>query len=203
MQKVKSSVISIFASALLLMFMASCSSNEMAFHKRKYQPWFASHHTKLDKKADQVVAEEAVTVASESSNQTSTSDEIVLENTAYNEVVVENNVAENTKSEIVATPKRKAVTRAVKLAKSDNVVREIETVFAANEEPKKLMEDQSEDDIEMILYIILAIIFPPLAVFLIHGLETEFWLSLILTILGYVPGQIYAIYLVLKKYGKV
>ncbi|KAL5767042.1 hypothetical protein ACOSP7_013621 [Xanthoceras sorbifolium] len=49
------------------------------------------------------------------------------------------------------------------------------------------------------LDIILAIILPPLGVFLRYGLEVEFWICLILTLLGYIPGIIYAIYVLTKS----
>ncbi|MDQ3191089.1 MAG: YqaE/Pmp3 family membrane protein [Bacteroidota bacterium] len=45
--------------------------------------------------------------------------------------------------------------------------------------------------------IILAFLLPPLAVFLHRGLDTYFWISLILTILVWVPGVIFALLVVL------
>ncbi|MCO5579442.1 hypothetical protein L7F22_033297 [Adiantum nelumboides] len=41
--------------------------------------------------------------------------------------------------------------------------------------------------------IILAIILPPLGVFFRYGCASEFWICLLLTILGYIPGIIYAL----------
>ncbi|CAN1793821.1 Hydrophobic protein LTI6B [Linum perenne] len=46
--------------------------------------------------------------------------------------------------------------------------------------------------------IILAILLPPLGVFLKFGCGVEFWICLLLTILGYIPGIIYAIYAITK-----
>ncbi|BBN02400.1 hypothetical protein MPTK1_2g15060 [Marchantia polymorpha subsp. ruderalis] len=46
--------------------------------------------------------------------------------------------------------------------------------------------------------IILAIILPPLGVFLKFGCQIEFWICLLLTILGYIPGIIYAIYVLVR-----
>lgn len=43
-----------------------------------------------------------------------------------------------------------------------------------------------------ILTILLNIFLPPLAVFLKHGLGTTFLISLILTIIGWIPGVIHA-----------
>ncbi|XP_073132501.1 UPF0057 membrane protein At4g30660-like [Henckelia pumila] len=51
---------------------------------------------------------------------------------------------------------------------------------------------------EILCEIILAILLPPLGVCLRHGCCTaEFLICLILTILGYVPGIIYALYAIL------
>ncbi|MGJ2483431.1 YqaE/Pmp3 family membrane protein [Salmonella enterica subsp. enterica serovar Paratyphi A] len=49
-----------------------------------------------------------------------------------------------------------------------------------------------------VVEIILAIILPPLGVFLRFGCRAEFWICLLLTILGYLPGIIYAIYILTK-----
>ncbi|TKY52360.1 Hydrophobic protein LTI6B [Spatholobus suberectus] len=46
--------------------------------------------------------------------------------------------------------------------------------------------------------ILLAIILPPLGVFLKYGCKVEFWICLALTILGYIPGIIYAVYAITK-----
>ncbi|WP_378175509.1 YqaE/Pmp3 family membrane protein [Aquimarina sp. SS2-1] len=43
-----------------------------------------------------------------------------------------------------------------------------------------------------LLTIILNIFLPPLAVFLKHGLGTTFLISLLLTIIGWIPGVIHA-----------
>lgn len=45
----------------------------------------------------------------------------------------------------------------------------------------------------------LAILLPPVGVFLEVGLGTHFWINLILTILGYILGIIHALYVILKK----
>ena len=47
--------------------------------------------------------------------------------------------------------------------------------------------------------ILLAILLPPLGVFLQVGIGLHFWLNILLTILGYVPGIIHAIYIILKR----
>lgn len=48
-----------------------------------------------------------------------------------------------------------------------------------------------------IIRLIASILIPPLGVFLKRGLGWSFVLSIVLTILGYIPGLIYAIWVVL------
>ncbi len=50
-----------------------------------------------------------------------------------------------------------------------------------------------------ILRIIAAIILPPLGVFLQVGLGFHFWLNVILTILGFIPGIIHALWVILSR----
>ncbi|MEG6549598.1 YqaE/Pmp3 family membrane protein [Desulfocurvibacter africanus] len=49
-----------------------------------------------------------------------------------------------------------------------------------------------------ILRILLAILIPPLGVFLQVGIGVQFWINILLTLLGYIPGIIHAIYVILK-----
>ena len=51
----------------------------------------------------------------------------------------------------------------------------------------------------ILLKIILAIFLPPVAAFLQVGLSTHFWLNIVLTLLGAVPGIIHALGLVLSS----
>ena len=50
-----------------------------------------------------------------------------------------------------------------------------------------------------LIKIICAIIFPPLAAFLQVGLGKHFWFNILLTILGYLPGIIHAVWIIAKK----
>jgi uncharacterized membrane protein YqaE (UPF0057 family) len=54
-----------------------------------------------------------------------------------------------------------------------------------------------ETDDRTILLVVLAILLPPLAVYLHEGaINTKFWISLVLTLLFWVPGVIYALLVV-------
>ncbi|WP_254567060.1 YqaE/Pmp3 family membrane protein [Oscillatoria sp. HE19RPO] len=47
--------------------------------------------------------------------------------------------------------------------------------------------------------LICAIFLPPLGVFLQVGLGRDFWINLVLTFLGYFPGIIHAVWVILRK----
>ena len=49
-----------------------------------------------------------------------------------------------------------------------------------------------------LLRIIIAIFLPPLGVFLQVGIGKHFWINIILTILGFVPGIIHAVWVISK-----
>jgi len=50
-----------------------------------------------------------------------------------------------------------------------------------------------------ILRIIFAIILPPLGVFLTIGIKPHFWLNILLTILGFIPGIVHAVWVIAKN----
>ncbi len=50
-----------------------------------------------------------------------------------------------------------------------------------------------------ILKIIAAIILPPLGVALEVGLSMHFWLNILLTLLGFIPGVIHAIWIIATR----
>jgi uncharacterized membrane protein YqaE (UPF0057 family) len=57
------------------------------------------------------------------------------------------------------------------------------------------MEENTMD----FLRIILSVIIPPVGVFLQVGFGLHFWLNILLTLLGYIPGLIHAIWIITKK----
>jgi uncharacterized membrane protein YqaE (UPF0057 family) len=50
-----------------------------------------------------------------------------------------------------------------------------------------------------VLRIILAILLPPLGVFLTVGFGMHFWLNILLTIFFYIPGLVHAIWIIATK----
>ncbi|NDY70794.1 YqaE/Pmp3 family membrane protein [Desulfobacter hydrogenophilus] len=49
-----------------------------------------------------------------------------------------------------------------------------------------------------LLRIILSVLLPPLGVFLQVGIGAQFWLNILLTILGYIPGVVHAVWVIAK-----
>ncbi len=49
-----------------------------------------------------------------------------------------------------------------------------------------------------ILKIVAAIILPPLGVFLEVGIGKQFWINILLTILGYIPGIVHAVWVIAR-----
>ncbi|KAG8649566.1 hydrophobic protein LTI6A-like [Manihot esculenta] len=56
----------------------------------------------------------------------------------------------------------------------------------------------ADDNTATCIDLILAIILPPLGVFFKYGCQVEFWICLVLTFFGYIPGIIYAVYAITK-----
>ncbi len=50
-----------------------------------------------------------------------------------------------------------------------------------------------------LIRIILAILLPPLGVFLQVGIGLQFWINILLTLFGYIPGIIHAVWVIAKK----
>jgi uncharacterized membrane protein YqaE (UPF0057 family) len=47
--------------------------------------------------------------------------------------------------------------------------------------------------------IILAILLPPLGVFLQVGIGPQFWINILLTLLGYIPGIVHAVWIIATR----
>ena len=50
-----------------------------------------------------------------------------------------------------------------------------------------------------ILRILLSILLPPLGVFLQVGIGAQFWINILLTLLGYIPGIVHAVSIIAKR----
>ena len=50
-----------------------------------------------------------------------------------------------------------------------------------------------------LLQILVAILLPPLGVLLQVGFGGQFWLNILLTLLGYIPGIIHAVWIIARR----
>ena len=50
-----------------------------------------------------------------------------------------------------------------------------------------------------VVRILIAILLPPLGVFLQVGIGLQFWINILLTLLGYIPGIIHAVYIIVTR----
>jgi uncharacterized membrane protein YqaE (UPF0057 family) len=50
-----------------------------------------------------------------------------------------------------------------------------------------------------LLRLLLAVVLPPLGVFTQVGIGLHFWLNILLTLLGYIPGVIHAVYVIASE----
>jgi uncharacterized membrane protein YqaE (UPF0057 family) len=63
-------------------------------------------------------------------------------------------------------------------------------------EPSVRLERRRTMDL---LRILLAILLPPLGVFLQVGIGAQFWINILLTLLGYIPGIIHAVWIIATR----
>lgn len=47
--------------------------------------------------------------------------------------------------------------------------------------------------------VVFSILLPPLGVFLQVGIGGAFWLNILLTLLGYIPGIVHAVWIIAKR----
>jgi uncharacterized membrane protein YqaE (UPF0057 family) len=50
-----------------------------------------------------------------------------------------------------------------------------------------------------LLRVLLSVLLPPLGVFLQVGVGAQFWINILLTLLGYIPGIVHAVWIIAKR----
>jgi len=108
-----------------------------------------------------------------------------------------------TTTEAASEPSISSVQDAMKEFKNLSKHERKERINEAKKALKQYKMDKkagAEPSTNTLLLVILAILIPPLAVYLHEGvINGKFWLDLLLTILFFVPGLIYALIVVLSK----
>ncbi len=109
-------------------------------------------------------------------------------------------IAAVTESAVAPTPASEA--KAVEAGKAienewkNKSVKEKRTVRKELRQALKAARGNASDS-ETILLVILAILLPPLAMAIYDGISTRFWISLLLTLLFFIPGVIYTLVVIL------
>lgn len=115
---------------------------------------------------------------------------IVPVNTSNSSAPVSSNPSDVLKSAIADFKNLSRSERKAKIKEVKKAVREYKAAKKANAEPST----------NTLLLVILAILLPPLAVYLHQGeINNKFWISLVLTLLFWIPGVIYALIVVLGE----
>lgn len=97
----------------------------------------------------------------------------------------------------VTEPSPESVKAAIAEFKSLSKKERKERISEARKEIKKNKKESNKGKVEQAVLIILAILLPPLAVYLHQGeVNGKFWISLLLTLLFFLPGVIYALLVV-------
>lgn len=209
MKKINSlTLLVVFASASIL---SSCSSEKgLAIEKRKYRSGYAVSWNSGKQATEQLAItdnekivrsenmEEMPTIDAALTNETSdVSPALVASGSSSNQVVINETVQlkensaksnETINEEVGSTSKVEASTATKKYT------------HAEIKQAKKFFHQKAPGNTDMPLwaYIIIAILLPPLAVGLFEGFHTPFWISILLTLLFWLPGVIYAIWRVTK-----
>ena len=99
----------------------------------------------------------------------------------------------------VADDVKAAIEQFKNLSKAERKDR-LKTVKKQIRELKVEKQSSSAPTTNTVLLVILAVLLPPLAVYLHQGeINTKFWISLLLTLLFFLPGVIYALLVVLGE----
>lgn len=56
----------------------------------------------------------------------------------------------------------------------------------------------AQRDTNTLLMVLITLILPPVAVYLARGLTAHFWLNIVLTLVGWLPGVIHALWLLMS-----
>jgi uncharacterized membrane protein YqaE (UPF0057 family) len=188
------------AAVLGTLILGSCgTSNDVVgggiLQKRKYNKGFYWNRNANAKDSETVKIEEVKGSDVEYAMEQESASSAVTVRDAYASVETSQDVASVNESEVTVTMNDAAVVSAKNSAASEVANSETSTgkfsVFKAKKEAVKLVKKNSSSpasDVATILLVILAILIPPLAVFLFEGASGRFWIDLILAIIGWGVG---------------
>lgn len=178
---------------LVITSLFSCKSNENSiFSKRKY------YHFKNG--ATEVVLNKPATNHSKAIAINAAKDDIEITNTAnFSKILLPaqtSSIATEIKANNLKTAKvNRALTNINAIEKNEKIQEVKKSILPLNQ---NTTNNSSSSAVSMVVLVILAILLPPLAVFLKEGsIGTNFWIDLLLSLLFWVPGIIFAFLVIL------
>ncbi|MCB9173924.1 MAG: YqaE/Pmp3 family membrane protein [Flavobacteriales bacterium] len=190
MKKIILSTAGLFALSLIIISCSSESDVLSSFSKRKYLKNF-----KESKKTYEINIEEQIASVEEvkeiKSSESNTSNSVETIEESENNVVL---TQETVQKAIALTPKKVSKQLEKEYRNWDKFNRNYSTeLLASSKEYNYVTLNNSSARVNEIVLAILAIFIPPLAVFLFEdSITANFWVDLLLTLLFWLPGIIFA-----------
>lgn len=63
----------------------------------------------------------------------------------------------------------------------------------------EIIEKSGKAAVMDLIRVLLSVLLPPLGVFLQVGIGWQFWINIVLTLLGYIPGLVHAIWIIATR----
>jgi uncharacterized membrane protein YqaE (UPF0057 family) len=184
--------------AFSALFMTSCAES-MSIHKKRYSKGYFVASSKKIKSAETIAKAENTSVEKTQTTIKATHSEVIISSneTVAAPILNETFVADNSTNVTITPSKTKStfnVTEKSVAIESTNVSN-TSNISTLNKKDlrKELRKSKLAGDEKMVLYVLLSIFIPPLAVYLQRDLGKDFWINLILTLLFWVPGIIHAL----------
>lgn len=203
----------LYAALIALISITSCKTSsdvisDRGIQKRKYNKGFYLAQKSSVPQVKSVAPEvESTSSMSETSSEVDRPTQVVVNNRteAQSAVVTNTAAAKTAQTQSASTPSAaKKTSDALAQITPEKTKRQtgpasfkIKPRATASTQLPLERGEFAADETETLLLVILAILLPPLAVYLLRGIGTEFWISVLLTLLFWLPGIIYALYLIL------
>lgn len=180
------------SSALMVMalFLSSCNSTLQVSKKRHSNGYYVNIGGGNYESQAKPVQKLALSNGSEKTENNIVAESIKAENTQV--AALTNNTTKVSKTELQTLSKEAVVNHATSSKKASgkksNKISNIKKAVEIKNAIKASKGSTSDSDVMLIILVILAIIIPPLAVYLVKDISTPFWINLILALIGWGVG---------------
>ena len=165
---------------LIILTAYSCNTPKVGYFHNTYKPY-----VKNEKPTEGIVSNESFTAV----ESDLTKPELKISEIG-NQAITQKKNSFSTQ-QLETFPKTILPSKELKGNERKAIKKEIKAEF------KKLKNNETE--VNTLLLVIIAILLPPVAVALVDGFTGPFWLSILLTLLFYLPGLIYALFRIFRN----